>query len=123
MLLEIGEGREEEGEKHQCVRNIHDRLHLASRQLGTWPLQPRHVPGLGIEPVTFWFAGRAPSTEPGCHFDFYPYFKTLWKYLLSRDKETTIMIILNIQKLSFLRMPLGSMRMFPLTKIKEKFRG
>ena len=26
-------------------------------------LQPRHVPGLGIEPTTLWFAARAQFTE------------------------------------------------------------
>ena len=36
-------------------------------------LQPRHVPQLGIEPATLWFAARAQSTElhqPGLVFSF-----------------------------------------------------
>ena len=43
---------EREGEKHQCV--------VASRAPptgGPGP-HPRHVPWLGIEPATLWFAGR-----------------------------------------------------------------
>ena len=41
---------EREGEKHQCV--------VASHAPPTGPgLQPRHVPRLGFEPATLWFAG------------------------------------------------------------------
>ena len=52
LLLERGEGRETERE-----RNINVWLLLASLSPGTCP-QPRHVPWLGIEPVTFLFVGR-----------------------------------------------------------------
>ena len=48
---------EREGEKHQCV--------VASHMVptgGRGP-QPRHVPWLGIEPATLWFAARAQSAE------------------------------------------------------------
>ena len=50
LFLERREGREKEME-----RNIDVWLPLARPLLGTWP-QPRHVPCLGIEPVTLWFS-------------------------------------------------------------------
>ena len=47
FILDRGEGREKEGEKHQCVVASHVSL------TGTWPgQQPRHVSWLGIELVT-----------------------------------------------------------------------
>ena len=47
---------EREGEKHQYVRetSISCLSHALSWGPGT---QARHVPQLGIEPVTFWFTG------------------------------------------------------------------
>ena len=45
FYLFIFREREREGEKHQCTPHW-----------GPGP-QPRHVPWLGIKPVTFWFAG------------------------------------------------------------------
>ena len=55
-------GREREGEREGekqsvCKRYIHW-LPLTPSQLGEPGPQPRHVPWLGIEPVTFWFSGR-----------------------------------------------------------------
>ena len=44
-------GREREGEKHQCV------VASYAPPRGPGP-QPRHVPQLGIEPVTHCFTGR-----------------------------------------------------------------
>ena len=53
FILDSGEGREKERE-----RNINVRLHLLCLLLGTWPgPQPRHVPWLGIQPVTLWLSG------------------------------------------------------------------
>ena len=52
-FLGKGEGkREREGEKHLCV--------VASYTPHTWGpgLQPRHVPWLGIKPMTLWFTGQ-----------------------------------------------------------------
>ena len=53
LFLERGEGREKERE-----RNINVWLPLTCPLQGTRPAtQPRHVPWLGIEPSTLWFAG------------------------------------------------------------------
>ena len=49
---ERGEEKEKERE-----RNIHVWLPLTCPLLGSW-LQPRHVPWLGIKPVTLWFTGK-----------------------------------------------------------------
>ena len=57
LFLGRGEGKEKEKE-----RNITVWLPL-SLLLGPG-LQPRHVPWLGIEPVTLWFSGCIQSTEP-----------------------------------------------------------
>ena len=62
IFRERGREGEREGEKHRCLRYI-DRMHVPNRgpglQLGLQPgLQPRLMPRLGIEPETFWFAGR-----------------------------------------------------------------
>ena len=46
ILEKEGRGREREGEKHQSERS----------NWGPNP-QPRHVPWLGMELVTFWFVG------------------------------------------------------------------
>ena len=52
LFLDRGEGREkEEGEKHQCVVTSHVAL------TGEPGRQPRHMPWVGIEPVTLWFSG------------------------------------------------------------------
>ena len=50
-----GREGEREGEKNQCV--------IASHTCLNWRpnLQPRHVPWLGIELVTFCFAGQCPT--------------------------------------------------------------
>ena len=40
------------GEKHQCV------VASGMPPTGDLALQPRHVPWLGLEPVTFWFTGQ-----------------------------------------------------------------
>ena len=50
LFLERGEGKEKERE-----RNINVWLPLTRLLLWGPCLQPRHVPWLGIEPVTFWF--------------------------------------------------------------------
>ena len=50
-------GGEREGEKYQCVVASHVAPHW-----GPGP-QSRHVPRLGIEPVTLWFIDQAQSTE------------------------------------------------------------
>ena len=54
---EMGWEGEREGEQHQCAggTSIGCLLHTPNWGPG---LQPRHVPYLGIEPVTFWFTGR-----------------------------------------------------------------
>ena len=50
------EGKEKEG-------NINVWLPLTHLYWGPG-LKPRHVPWLGMEPATLWFAARAQSTEP-----------------------------------------------------------
>ena len=55
LFLPRGEGREKERERKIDVRNI-DWLPLTYPNWGPI-LQPTHVPWLGIEPVTFQFAG------------------------------------------------------------------
>ena len=53
LFLDSGEGREKEGEKHQCV--------VASRTpplLGTWSTPQACVPWLGTEPATLWFTAQ-----------------------------------------------------------------
>ena len=52
FFIEKGRERERVGEKHQCVVASHVPLHWGPG------LQPRHVPWLGIKPVTLWFTGR-----------------------------------------------------------------
>ena len=52
LLLERGEGRE--GEKHQCVRDTGCFSQGPNWRPGP---QPRHVPRLATEPVTFQFTG------------------------------------------------------------------
>ena len=54
LFLEGKDGRE--GEKYQCVV-LSRGPHWGSG------LQPRHVPWLGIEPATLWFAAHSQSTE------------------------------------------------------------
>ena len=51
MYLLLEKGREGERE-----RNTSAWLLLVRTLLGTW-LQPRHVPWVGIEPASLWFAG------------------------------------------------------------------
>ena len=52
LFLERGEGKEKERERNINVCGC------LSCTLKQGPgLQPRHVPQLGIEPVTLWFAG------------------------------------------------------------------
>ena len=52
----MGREGEREKDKHQCVRetSIHGLSHIPNQEPGP---QPRHVPQLGTELVTFWFAG------------------------------------------------------------------
>ena len=55
LPLERREGREKEGEKHQCVRDTADGLPLTHPHLETWPAtQARAL--TGTESATFWFA-------------------------------------------------------------------
>ena len=56
LFLERWEGREEEGEKPQCVRDTSISCLLQASSWGPGP-QPRHVPWLGIELGTFLFSG------------------------------------------------------------------
>ena len=78
-LLGRGEGRE---------RNINVWLPLTCPQQGPGP-QPRHVPWLGIEPPTLWFAGKhsihwvAPARAVSSHLDH-----PLGQPLLFLGKET-----------------------------------
>ena len=52
-------GREREGEKHQCEREISiGCLLFAPNQMNP---QPRHVPSLGIKPRTFWLLDYTPA--------------------------------------------------------------
>ena len=51
IFRERGREREREGEKHQCVVVSHASLYWRPDQ------QPRHVPWLGIKPVTLGFTG------------------------------------------------------------------
>ena len=56
LFLERGEGKERGREVSVCG--------CLSRAPYWGPgLQPRHVPLLGIEPVTLWFAAHTQSTE------------------------------------------------------------
>ena len=65
LFLDRGEGREKERE-----RNINVWLPLMHTPYWGPGLQPRHVPWLGIEPVTLWFTGwrsihwAAPARNP-----------------------------------------------------------
>ena len=52
LFLDRREGREREGEKHQCVVASHTPC------TGEHGPELRRVPSLGIEPATLWFAGR-----------------------------------------------------------------
>ena len=52
---ERGRKGEREGEQHQCDTLISCLLHIPN--WGPGP-QPRHVPWLGIKPVTLWFTGQ-----------------------------------------------------------------
>ena len=52
LFLEKGEGRVKERE-----RSINMWMPVTCSPLGAGP-QPRHVPWLGIEPATLWFAGQ-----------------------------------------------------------------
>ena len=45
------------GEKHQSTRGTSTGCPLHTPNRGPGP-QPRHVPWLGIKPVTFWIAGQ-----------------------------------------------------------------
>ena len=66
LFLEKGKGRKKERDRNIEVWNIHE-LPLVRPLLGTWP-QPRHMPLLGIEAATLWFAGWLSihwPTQPG----------------------------------------------------------
>ena len=52
LFLESGEGKEEEGEKHQCVVASH------APPTGDLAQNPGICPRLGIELATLWFTGR-----------------------------------------------------------------
>ena len=52
LFLERGREREREGEKHQCV------VVSCTPPTGDLAHNPGTCPRLGIEPATFWFAGR-----------------------------------------------------------------
>ena len=54
IIRERGREGEREGEKHQCMVASQVPHHPAHWRPGP---QPRHVPCLGIEPATLWFAG------------------------------------------------------------------
>ena len=56
LFLERGEGREKEREISMCGC-------LSCGPHSGLGLQPRHVPWLGIEPATLWFAAHAQSAE------------------------------------------------------------
>ena len=49
--------REREGKKHPCAKDTLISCLSHAPNWGPGP-QPRHVPWLGIEPATFWFAGQ-----------------------------------------------------------------
>ena len=62
LFLERGQGREKEREKYRCARDVS--ISYLSHAPNWGPgVQPRHVPWLEIEPVTFWFSGRQASTQ------------------------------------------------------------
>ena len=56
FIFREGEGRRKR-ERNIYVQEIHG---LVASHAPNWGpgLQPRHVPWLGIKPVTFWFAGQ-----------------------------------------------------------------
>ena len=58
LFLERGEGREKEGEKHPCARDTSRSYLLHTPNWGPGP-HYRPMPWLGIEPVTFQFAGQS----------------------------------------------------------------
>ena len=76
LYLERGEGREDKGEKHQCVREtwIGCLLHTPNTVPGP---QPRQVSWEVIEPMTFWFTGwclihwATPARAEGSFFKEY----------------------------------------------------
>ena len=55
IFRERGSEREREGEKHWCARDTSIGCLLHAPNWGPSP-QPKHVPWLGIEPMTFWFS-------------------------------------------------------------------
>ena len=59
LIFRVRDGRGREGEKPQWAR---DRLITYLSHAPKWgtSLHPRNVPRSGIEPATFWFAGRHP---------------------------------------------------------------
>ena len=68
LLLERGEGREEEKEKNINVWEIHPSVASCTPPNSRPGPQPRHVPWPGIEQVSFQFAGWHSihwATQPG----------------------------------------------------------
>ena len=61
LFLEREEGREKEEEKHGCVREKHRSVASCTHPHQEPKPQPRHVPRLGIEPVTFTLCGMTPD--------------------------------------------------------------
>ena len=57
LFLERGKGRKKERKRNIDVWKITLAASHSPPNWGPGP-QPRHVPWLGIEPVTFWFAGQ-----------------------------------------------------------------
>ena len=75
IFRERGRERKREGEKHQCV--VACRVSLT----GEPGPQPRHGPGLGIEPVTLSFTVLC-SIQPGYNLNFK---RMLWLLVWSRN--------------------------------------
>ena len=61
LFLQRGEGREKERERNNNMREKHRSAtsHTCPDQKPN--RQPRHIPWLGIEPVTFHFVGQHPT--------------------------------------------------------------
>ena len=88
LFVERGEGREKERK-----RNISVWLCLVCPCQGPGS-QPRHVPWLGIEPVTLWFTGLCSinslshTSQTGGFIFYFIFFKILFIYLfLERGEE------------------------------------
>ena len=67
-------GRKRRRETLMCERNINCLWHTPSQGPGP---QPSHVPWLGIQPVTFWFAGQPTEPHQRLIFLFYSGFQLI----------------------------------------------